>query len=71
MGELLNLHQLAARFHLSPRWIKQQVKAGVIPHLRAGETLLFNASAVAAKLAAMAEGMPNTQHTEALAHATR
>jgi hypothetical protein len=60
MAEVLSLRQFAERYGLSANWIKSQVKAGRLPHLRAGSRLLFNPTAVAEALSRMAAVYPKT-----------
>ena len=55
---LLTLHGLADRFKLPPKSLKDQAKAGRLPHLRVGRHYRFNAAAVKAALLVIAAETP-------------
>lgn len=54
LPEVLSSYELSERLRIPAGWIRQQAKAGHIPHLRAGRRMLFNPAAVIAALAQMA-----------------
>lgn len=59
MAEVLTIAEISERFHgIDPRWLKQQAKAGKLPHLKVGRRMLFNPVAVAEVLARMAAEFP-------------
>lgn len=60
-SDLVNLRELARRlrkYGLTQTWLRAEVNAGRIPHMRAGRRLLFNVTAVEQTLLRRAaEGM--------------
>jgi excisionase family DNA binding protein len=56
MSDLLSLHQLAAQLRLPRRWLRQEARAGRLPHLRTGRKLLFHRPTVEGALARRAAG---------------
>jgi excisionase family DNA binding protein len=67
MASVLTDHQLARRLRIPLKWIREQVRAGNLPHLKIGRRVLFNPGAVEAAIARMASQFP--QEPEA-AHAS-
>lgn len=45
-SELVTLRVLAKRLGLSVAWLRAEVQAGRLPHLKAGKRLLFSVEAV-------------------------
>lgn len=45
-SELVTLRELAKRLGLSVAWLRAEVDAGRLPHLKAGKRLLFSVEAV-------------------------
>ncbi len=70
MSDAITTRELADRYRLNVKWIKSQAKAGKLPHLRVGRTLLFNPVAVGEALARMASLYPNAIAKPEAAHAT-
>jgi len=46
LSELVTLRELAKRLGLSVAWLRAEVNAGRVPHLKAGKRLLFSVVAV-------------------------
>jgi hypothetical protein len=44
--ELLTTGQTARRLRVPVKWLKDEAKAGKIPHLQAGKAILFNPDVV-------------------------
>ncbi len=59
VSELLPLARMARRIHVSQAWLREEAKAGRVPHLPAGKRLLFNAIAVEEALANQAAKIPS------------
>jgi len=55
-GQLVTFQELARRMPVSKRWLRQQLRDGRIPSLKAGNSRLFNLEAVRAALAERAAG---------------
>ncbi len=58
MAEILTEKQLARRYGVSAAWVREQARAGNLPHLPAGTKFLFNSVAVAEALASLAAQFP-------------
>ena len=57
--------QLASELKLSAEWLRQEARAGRLPHLPAGDTILFNRDAVREALARRAAGQTDQNETAA------
>jgi hypothetical protein len=65
MDEVLTARQIATRFRVPFAWVKEQAKAGNLPHLKVGRRLLFNSRAVAEAIARMADHYPTREAAHA------
>jgi hypothetical protein len=44
--QLWPLHAMARRIHVRPKWLRDEARAGRLPCIDAGDTLLFDADAI-------------------------
>jgi len=58
---LLDLRSMARRLRVSMRWLRDEARAGRVPHLPAGARLLFDPAAVEQTLAERARQFPTTE----------
>ncbi len=56
--DLVNIHGLAQRLHLSQDWLRAEIKAQRLPFLKIGRRRLFSLSAVRTALARRAAAAP-------------
>lgn len=56
---LLDLRSMARRLRVSMRWLRDEARAGRVPHLAAGRRLLFDAMTVEQVMTARARQYPD------------
>ena len=54
--KLLTLCAMARRVHVTQKWLKSEAEAGRVPHLKAGDRLLFDPDSVEKLLLQWARG---------------
>ena len=62
---LLPLGAMARQLHVPAKWLREEAAAGRIPHLRAGNVLLFNPAVVEPLLIERASAATHTTATAA------
>ena len=60
-ARLLRLPGMAGRLGVPAKWLREEAEAGRVPHLRAGEQLLFDPSAVERALRKRAAEFPSAE----------
>lgn len=61
MPEILHLPQMAERLGVTQLWLRQQVKEGAIPAVKAGKNaILFHVGSVYEAIAELASNKPST-----------
>jgi excisionase family DNA binding protein len=58
VDEVVTVREYARRFSVPLGWLRAQIRAGLIPHLRAGRRILLNPTAVSEALSRMASQYP-------------
>ncbi|MCB9840970.1 MAG: hypothetical protein H6809_04900 [Phycisphaeraceae bacterium] len=61
-SQLITFRELHRRLPLSREWLVAEIRAGRLPHLKAGRTLLFNFEAVKTALAERAAQRPDADN---------